>query len=273
MSIELNYTWIQWLFFFYFYCFFGWCFESAYVSVKTGRLVNRGFMRGPYLPLYGTGALMMLVVAAPFRDNIILTYAAGCLGATALEYVTGVTMEALFRVRYWDYSDQPFNFHGYICLGSSLTWGGLTVLMTKVIHQPIEDFVLLIPEGLLTIATMVLSVIIIVDFIMSFKAAMDLSGVLIRLEEAKKEMQRLEKRIDVIIALSEQVKEELREELQELKERFHFQKESRFSLAHGKNFQLKAILRGNPTISSRKFKEALEELKKAIEEQRNNKEE
>ena len=115
-----HYTAIQWLFFFYFYCFFGWCFESTYVSLKSRKLVNRGFCRGPFLPLYGSGAIMMLVVSMPFQDNLVLVYIAGCIGATVLEYVTGVTMEALFKVRYWDYSKNKFNFQGHICLGSSL---------------------------------------------------------------------------------------------------------------------------------------------------------
>ena len=64
-----SYTIVQWLFFFYFYCFFGWCFESTYVSLKEKRLVNRGFMRGPFLPLYGSGGIMMLVVSAPFQEQ------------------------------------------------------------------------------------------------------------------------------------------------------------------------------------------------------------
>lgn len=92
-----HYTAIQWLFFFYFYCFFGWCFESTYVSLKSRKLVNRGFCRGPFLPLYGSGAIMMLVVSMPFQDNLVLVYIAGCIGATVLEYVTGVTMEALLK--------------------------------------------------------------------------------------------------------------------------------------------------------------------------------
>ena len=94
-----SYSIVQWFFFFYFYCFVGWCIESAYVSIKTRQLTNRGFMRGPFLPLYGSGAIMMLVVSMPFQDNIFLVYVAGCVGATILEYVTGVTMEALFKVR------------------------------------------------------------------------------------------------------------------------------------------------------------------------------
>ena len=125
-----QYSAIQWLFFFYFYCFFGWIFESTFVSVKSRKFVNRGFMRGPFLPLYGSGAVMMLVVSMPFRENLIMTYVAGCIGATVLEYVTGVTMEALFKVRYWDYSNQKFNFQGHVCLGTTLAWGLLTILMT-----------------------------------------------------------------------------------------------------------------------------------------------
>ena len=118
-----QYTVVQWLFFFYFYCFFGWCFESTYVSLKSKRPVNRGFMRGPFLPLYGSGGIMMLLVSRPFQDNLVMVFIAGCVGATVLEYVTGVVMEALFKVRYWDYSNQKFNFQGHICLSSSQAGG------------------------------------------------------------------------------------------------------------------------------------------------------
>ena len=102
------------------------------MSFKSRKLVNRGFMRGPFLPLYGSGAIMMLIVSMPFQDNVILTYLAGVAGATVLEYITGVTMEALFKVRNWDYSNQRFNFQGHIWLSSSIAWGFLTILMTRV---------------------------------------------------------------------------------------------------------------------------------------------
>ncbi|MFR6590551.1 MAG: putative ABC transporter permease, partial [Gallintestinimicrobium sp.] len=114
------------------------------------RFVNRGFIRGPFLPLYGTGALMMLIVSMPFQDNLILTYVAGCVGATVLEYITGVLMETLFKVRYWDYSHKKFNFQGQICLESSLAWGFLTILMTRMIQKPIEAFALWLPSSVLT---------------------------------------------------------------------------------------------------------------------------
>ena len=126
-----DYTLYEWLLFFFFYCFFGWCFESTYVSICQKRLTNRGFMRGPFLPLYGTGAIMMLVVSKPFERYVPLVYLAGCVGATGLEYVTGVAMEALFAVRYWDYSHKRFNYKGHICLSSTLAWGALTVMVTR----------------------------------------------------------------------------------------------------------------------------------------------
>ena len=198
-----TYSVIQWLFFFYFYCFVGWCIESAYVSLHQKKLVNRGFMRGPFLPLYGSGAIMMLVVSMPFQEHIVLVYIAGCVGSTILEYVTGVTMEALFKVRYWDYSDKKFNFQGHICLGTSLSWGLLTILMTRFVHRPVERLVLAIPGTALTIITLILTVEIACDFALSFKAAMDLRDVLVMMEKAKEELIHIQNRLDVIIALAD----------------------------------------------------------------------
>lgn len=213
-----HYSVIQWLFFFYFYCFVGWCIESTYVSVHQKRLVNRGFMRGPFLPLYGSGGIMMLVVSMPFQEHLILVYIAGCIGATILEYVTGVTMEALFKVRYWDYSDKKFNFQGHICLGTSLAWGLLTILMTRLVHKPVEHLVLMIPATMLTIVTLVLTVVIACDFALSFKAAMDLRDILVMMEKARDELAHIQKRLDVIIALADSDIQARREEWSETRE-------------------------------------------------------
>ena len=180
-----EYRAFQWLFIFYTYCFLGWCFESAFVSIKSKKWINRGFMRGPFLPLYGSGATMMLVVSMPFRDHIVLTYIAGCIGATVLEYITGVAMEALFKVRYWDYSNRPFNFQGQICLRSTLTWGFFTVLMTRVMHWPIDRFVHRVPSAGLYYVTVLVTVYIVIDFTLSFKAALDIRDILVKMQRIK----------------------------------------------------------------------------------------
>lgn len=305
-----HYTMIQWLFFFYFYCFFGWIFESSFVSLKSRKFVNRGFMRGPFLPIYGSGAIMMLVVSMPFQDNILLTYIAGCMGATVLELVTGVIMEALFKVRYWDYSNQRFNYKGHICLSSTIAWGFLTILMTEVVHKGVEQVVFSIPEAVVTVVTIVVTVYIIIDFTLSFKAALDLRDVLIGLEKAKEEMERIQKRLDVLIAVANDelesrrqeseglvddlmnsieekfngVKERLRinpgefledvkEELMELRNKYILEKEHRVQFKKLKDFYQRSLIRGNPTMRSARFNEALEELKKAVEEYKKEKEE
>lgn len=283
---------IQWLFFFYLYCFLGWCFESGYVFLKTKRPVNRGFLRGPFLPLYGSGAVMMLVVSQPFQDrvfpwNLICIYIAGCLGATVLEYVTGVTMEALFKIRYWDYSHNKFNFQGHICLGTSLAWGILTIFVTEVIHRPIAQAVAGIPGGALTAVTLVLTAVIGADFALSFKAALDLRNVLIKLEKAREEMARVQKRVDVIIALlnedyskrkedlskrKEELqtgfaerKEELQAELAELRQRYGAHLADRERLAGLRDFFQRDMIRSNPTMVSGRFGESLRELQEKLE--------
>ena len=117
----------RWILFFFLYSFMGWVWESCYVSVKERRLVNRGFMHGPFLPLYGSGAVMVLLCTMGVRDHIILVFALGMTGATALEFITGVVMESIFHVKYWDYSKQKLNLKGYICPAASLCWGCFSV--------------------------------------------------------------------------------------------------------------------------------------------------
>ena len=171
-----EYQWYQWTLFFFCYCFFGWIFESGYVSLKKRCFVNRGFLRLPMLPLYGTGAVMMLFVSLPVKNDLVLVYFLGVLAATALEYVTGWGMEKLFKMRYWDYRDQKFNVNGYICLSSSIAWGFLTIFLTEVIHKPVERLVLGIDEGLAYGIVGIVGTVFVADVIESTKAALELAG-------------------------------------------------------------------------------------------------
>ena len=297
----VHYTVVHWLFFFYIYCFLGWCFESTFVSAKSHKWVNRGFMRGPFLPLYGSGAMMMYVVSLPFQDNIVLTYIAGVIGATALEYVTGVVMETLFKVRYWDYSSKPFNFQGHICLRSSIAWGFLTILMTRVIHKPIERLVMSIPLNVLSYVTIAVTVYMVADFTLSFKAALDLRDIMVKMERIKEEMVRMQRRLDVIVAFSNEEKEQkrqerevrigelaagleqrfaslkesiqskpsaygesVREEIAELRAKYNLYMENRSHYRDMLDFYKRDMIRNNPSMVSNKFKDALEELKNAV---------
>lgn len=184
-----SYHFREWLSFFYFYCIFGWCFESAYVTLKERHPVNRGFLKGPWLPLYGTGAIVVLWLTLPFRDTPVLVYLVGALGATALEYVTGEAMVRIFKVRYWDYSDQRFQYKGHICLSSTIAWGFLSLLMVYVVHKPVEQFIFWMHEEVVSVLTFLITVCMVHDFSNAFRAAMDLRDLLIQAEQLKAELE------------------------------------------------------------------------------------
>lgn len=206
------YTWYQWLTFFFIYCFFGWIFESAYVSLKSKRFVNRGFLRLPLLPLYGTGAVMMLWVSLPVKDHLFLVYLAGVIAATLLEYVTGWGMERLFKMKYWDYSGQRFNIKGYICLTSSIAWGFLTIFLTEVIHRPVEHYVLGLPVMVNLIFVSATSVLFAADAAQSIKAALDLAKVLDAMTNMRAELDDIQVQMALLKAETSERVAEARDE-------------------------------------------------------------
>ena len=86
---------------FFSYSFLGWVWECLYVSLRRREWINRGFLRGPWLPIYGTGAVLILLATLPVRESGALVFLLGMVTATALEYVTGAAIEKIFHVRYW----------------------------------------------------------------------------------------------------------------------------------------------------------------------------
>ena len=206
------YTPGQWALLFFFYCFCGWVWESCYVSAKQRHWVNRGFLHGPLLPIYGSGAIIILFATLPVADNFWLVYFLGMLAATALEYVVGAVMEQLFKVRYWDYTKQPFNLHGYICLTSSIAWGFFSDLLIYIIHPPIDKLLHKLPALLVNPLAAVIAVLFIMDTVKSTKAAIDLREVLTKLTEENAELRRLAKKAEAAQARTA-------EELQAFRER------------------------------------------------------
>lgn len=299
-----SYTLIDWFLFFYIYCFLGWCVESTYVSLQKGHPVNRGFMRGPFLPIYGCGAVIMLFVTIPVRQNLFLTFLFGAIGASILEYVTGALMEALFKVRYWDYSNQPFNLNGHICLGTTLAWGCFTLLLVKVLHAPVEHVVMLLYPRLKGLLVLLLTIVVTADFTLSFKAALDFRDLLAKMNTAKEELDRIQTRLDAIIAFSnpksfqqsdihavrQRLSEKLqatksrldllqreesllqfRDELDQLKAKYLINNEYRQSLSDRMAHIRKDFWKIHPSITSKKFEDALRELKELTEEKHHKK--
>lgn len=203
-----HYSLTQWILFFFCYCFIGWIWECFYVSAtralknKKWEFVNRGFLHGPVIPIYGFAAITILLTTIPLRENAFAVYVMGALTATLFELVTGTAMERLFKVKYWDYSEMPLNYHGHICLFVSLFWGFFSVLLVQVIHVPIEGLLLKVPEFFSEIAAFSLVILFVYDATTSFNEAMDLREVLESLTENNQTVRKLERRFDAIVAFT-----------------------------------------------------------------------
>ena len=283
------------LMYFYFYSFLGWIWESSYVSICQRKWTNRGFLTGPMLPIYGSGAVVMLCTTYPVRSSLLGLFFVGMLGATLLEYVTGVVMEALFQVRYWDYSNQKFNFQGHICLSSSLAWGAFTILLVRIVHPHVSELLSYIPSAICFVLLMITTILFCIDLITSFYAAMDLRHVLEATTKLKVDADKLREHL---AALSDSVSETLHEKLDAVKkpEGYHWDafqnsitehfeklsslipkekaedlirlKERLSYLSESKNIITKRmdpkkilLLKGNPTLTSSKYSNALNALK------------
>lgn len=214
-----DYSVSQWLLFFYIYCFIGWVWESCYVSFNQKKWVNRGFLHGPFLPIYGSGAIVILLSTIPVSDNYILIFIFGMIGATVLEYFTGVLMEKMFKVRYWDYSDEKFNLNGHICLKCSIAWGFFSILMIKLIHSPVKYLVFLLPRQISEVLALAFSFGIAIDTTISFREAMDLREVITNLVKSSEEIKNIQKRVNMLMETFDENKYKLKEATSKLEER------------------------------------------------------
>ena len=271
----------QWILFFFIYSFIGWVWECCYVSVRKRRWVNRGFLHGPMLPIYGSGALVILISTIGVRENPWLIFLFGMLAATVLEYITGAVMEKMFHVRYWDYSRQKLNLNGYICVSSSLCWGVFSVLLVRAVHIPVERAVLDIPLFITDGAALVLTVIMTVDLTQSFNEAMDLKQVLAQLEESKEQIGEMQEKLLQLEEFAERIEvllkeeipskagslisEEKREELKKFRNSIAGEFGRMSSRTDKIYLHIASQLKRNPTAASKKFAKALEELKDTLE--------
>ena len=133
---------------------------------------------------------MVLWLTLPFRTHPFMVYLVGALGATALEYVTGEAMVRLFKVRYWDYSNQKFQYKGHICLSSSIVWGFLSLLMVYVVHERVALLVFRIPGEIRSVLAFTVAICMACDTGAAFRRAMDLREVLLQAEQIRMELER-----------------------------------------------------------------------------------
>ncbi len=174
---------------FYIFAFAGWIYESIFVSVRTGKVVNRGFLVGPILPLYGFGAVTVYVLLRPFSGCASLLYVMGMLIATVLEYITSWLLEVLFHAKWWDYSEASYNLNGRIALIPSMFWGILSLFMFDVL-QPAASFVIKqIPQRYGEVLLVILMVITAIDLASTVITTINFRKQLENLYEFKRDLE------------------------------------------------------------------------------------
>lgn len=155
------------LLYFIIYSFFGWVLESIFKSILQRKFVNSGFLYGPLCPIYGFGAIIILLFLNTFKDNIVLLFIAGFVVLSVWEYIVGAVLEKKFNTKYWDYSENFLNIKGRVCLMNSTFWGVLGVLFTIYIHPFIERYIQIFNREALIYINCILGIAIIIDCIIT----------------------------------------------------------------------------------------------------------
>ncbi len=169
------------------YSFLGWLTEVTYCSLKRKKFTNRGFLFGPFCPIYGFSFVLVIWLLSPFRNNLILFFLGAIIVTSFVEYFTGVILELLFKTQWWDYSKRAFNLNGKVCLRFSLYWGVLCTLIIKLIHPLILGVAQFLTFKLTDYAASLVLAYFIVDSSLTFVSLYGLKNILESLNNLKRQ--------------------------------------------------------------------------------------
>ena len=163
-----NFNFFRWFLLFILYSNIGWLIEVIKTKFDDKKWVNRGFLIGPYLPIYGISAIVMVNYLTYYKGDIVTVFILALFICSFAEYMTSYVMEKLFNTRWWDYSDEKFNLEGRICLKNCFYFGLLGVLLVYVINPMFVRILNNINDGNLKIIGIIALVYFIFDYILSF---------------------------------------------------------------------------------------------------------
>ncbi len=161
----------------------GWIIECLFCRFYYHKLVDRGFLLGPYCPIYGVCAIFMIMALVRWQNDWLVLFVMAVLIASVVEYITSYIMEKIFHTRWWDYSDDPFNVNGRICLLNSLLFGVLGLILLKMVNPFVKTWLLGIPTNILNGISITLLIAFIIDFIISFNIIFKLQKSVVSLKK------------------------------------------------------------------------------------------
>ena len=149
------------------YAFLGWCMEVTCKFIQYKKFINRGFLIGPYCPIYGWGALAITILLKRYMEDPLVLFVMSTLICSIIEYLTSYFMEKKYHARWWDYSNKKFNINGRICLETLIPFGILGVAIMYGTNPILFKLYNQIPQLVINILTVILFIGFIVDNIIS----------------------------------------------------------------------------------------------------------
>ena len=153
---------------FFIYAILGWIIETTLVSIEKRKFVNRGFLIGPYCPIYGFGGLAITILLKNYTKDPIVLFLMAVIICGTLEYFTSYIMEKIFKARWWDYSAKKYNINGRICLETVVPFGILGCLVMYVLNPITFKYLNMLSNSMLNIISAICFTIFITDHIVSY---------------------------------------------------------------------------------------------------------
>ena len=151
------------------YAFIGWSIEVIGVVINQKKFVNRGFLIGPYCPIYGFGGVIMTLTLTKYYHNPITLFAMGMFECAILEYFTSYAMEKLFNARWWDYTKYKYNINGRICLETMIPFGTLGCVAIYLINPFLDKWLSLMNNDVINVLAIIMAAIFFIDVLVSVK--------------------------------------------------------------------------------------------------------
>ena len=164
----MNYYLYMYFMMFMFYSIVGWIIEVIYTFITDKKIVNRGFLIGPYCPIYGVGCLLIIILLKKYTDDFIVLFIMSMLICSLLEYLTSYVMEKLFNARWWNYSNRKFNINGRVCLETLIPFGIFGSLILLVVNPFVVSIFNKIPDNIFKVITILFFIIFVIDEVVSY---------------------------------------------------------------------------------------------------------
>lgn len=249
---------LKWFLYFIIYSVIGWTYESILCSITGKKLVNRGFLNGPLCPVYGFGALVVLLVFYGHDTAFLPLFLSSMILTTVVEYITSVLLEVFFNAKWWDYKDRPFNIHGRVYLTGAVVFAALSVVLIRFIHPFTVSTVNRLSNSFVILLSIFMSIILLIDLYFTVRHILNLKT---GLRTARQEFDRLLKEGSIRM-------EELKDAFQEKIEGTVLYTDKVKSLFEKGKFQNKRLFNAFPQFKPLKNSDIFLKLKHSIIEQR-----